>query len=119
MHVDHWLCLKISYKCRPALQADSSKEAYYPLLKVENMVDAVGIFADSLCHPDKGIRLPTLRILCHYEPLNCETSARDQPAEKKMKTEVSQADIVDSDESNVRALCSAAFILCHRHLLDN
>ncbi|KAA3480361.1 small subunit processome component 20-like protein isoform X2 [Gossypium australe] len=88
----------------PALQADSSKETYHPLLKGENMVDAVGIFADSLCHPDKGIRLPTLRILCHYEPLNCETSAKDQHAEKKMKTEVYQAGIIDTDESNVLQL---------------
>ncbi|TYJ14812.1 hypothetical protein E1A91_A10G142700v1 [Gossypium mustelinum] len=88
----------------PALQADSSKETCHPLLKGENMVDAVGIFADGLCHPDKGIRLPTLRILCHYGPLNCETSAKDQHAEKKMKTEVSQAGIIDTDESNVLQL---------------
>ncbi|MBA0870529.1 hypothetical protein Goshw_013714, partial [Gossypium schwendimanii] len=88
----------------PAVQADSSKETYHPLLKGENMVDAVGIFAYSLCHPDKGIRLPTLRILCHYEPLNCETSDKDQHAEKKMKTEVSQAGIIDTDESNVLQL---------------
>ncbi|MBA0664450.1 hypothetical protein Goklo_004447, partial [Gossypium klotzschianum] len=102
-------CLLSFFSCvyseaLPAVQADSSKETYHPLLKGENMVDAVGIFAYSLCHPDKGIRLPSLRILCHYEPLNCETSAKDQHAEKKMKTEVSQAGIIDTDESNVLQL---------------
>ncbi|XP_021290199.1 small subunit processome component 20 homolog isoform X1 [Herrania umbratica] len=88
----------------PALQADSSKKIYHPVLKGENTVDAVGIFADNLCHPDKGIRLPTLRILCHYEPLGCEISDKDQPAEKKLKTEGSQACIVDTDDSNVLQL---------------
>ncbi|XVF29034.1 hypothetical protein REPUB_Repub15cG0084600 [Reevesia pubescens] len=87
----------------PALQADSGKKLYHPVLKGENTVDAVGIFADNLCHPDKEIRLPTLRILCHHEPLSCVISDKDQPAEK-MKTEISQAGVVDSDESNVLQL---------------
>lgn len=91
---------------RPALQADSSKKIYHPVLEGENTVDAVGIFADNLCHPDKGIRLPTLRILCHYEPLSCEISDKDQPAEKKLKTEGSQACIVATDDSNV---CTTIF----------
>ncbi|XP_022722560.1 small subunit processome component 20 homolog isoform X3 [Durio zibethinus] len=85
----------------PILQADSGKEIYHPVLKGQNMVDAVGKFAGNLCHPDKGIRLPTLRILCHHELHSCEISSKDQPAEKKIKTEVSQARIVDTDESNV------------------
>ncbi|XVE81263.1 hypothetical protein DITRI_Ditri15bG0049500 [Diplodiscus trichospermus] len=85
-------------------QADSGTKIYHPALKEQNTVDALCIFADNLCHPDKGIRLPTLRILCHHEPLSCEISANDQPAEKKMKMEVSQAVIVDTDESNVLQL---------------
>ncbi|KAE8688414.1 small subunit processome component 20-like protein isoform X2 [Hibiscus syriacus] len=85
----------------PTLQADSRKEICHPLLKEENMMDAVSIFADNLCYPDKGIRLPTLRILCHYEHLSCGTSAKDQPAEKKTKTEDSQAATIGTNESNV------------------
>ncbi|XVF65313.1 hypothetical protein PTKIN_Ptkin09bG0238000 [Pterospermum kingtungense] len=83
------------------LQADSGKEIYHPVLSGQNTVDAVSIFSDNLCHPDKGIRLPTLRIWCHYEPLSFENSAKDQHSKKKMKTEVSQAGIVDTNESNV------------------
>ncbi|OMO92169.1 Down-regulated-in-metastasis protein [Corchorus capsularis] len=74
----------------PAFQADSGKKIYHPALKGENTVDALGHFADNLCHSDKGIRLPTLRILCHYEPLTCKISAEDLPAEKKIKTDVLQ-----------------------------
>ncbi|OMO49638.1 Down-regulated-in-metastasis protein [Corchorus capsularis] len=74
----------------PAFQADSGKKIYHPALKGENTVDAVGNFADNLCHSDKGIRLPTLRILCHYEPLSCKISAEDLPAKKKIKLDVLQ-----------------------------
>lgn len=49
--------------------------------------DAVVTYADNLCHSEKAIRVPTLRILCHYEPLTYEDSTMDQPPEKKMKTE--------------------------------
>ncbi|KAL4289520.1 hypothetical protein GQ457_14G012480 [Hibiscus cannabinus] len=89
---------------RPTSQSDSGEQIYHPLLKEEDMMDAVGIFADNLCHPDKGIRLPTLRILCHYELLSCRTSSKDQPAEKKKKVEDSQGGIVGTDESNALQL---------------
>ncbi|OMO88554.1 Down-regulated-in-metastasis protein [Corchorus olitorius] len=88
----------------PAFQADSGKKIYNPALKGENTVDALGHFADNLCHSDKGIRLPTLRILCHYEPLTCKISAEDLPAKKKIKTDVSPACIIDTNESNVLQL---------------
>lgn len=38
---------------------------------IKNMVFENGIdyFADNLSHPDKLVRLSTLRILCHFEPI--------------------------------------------------
>ena len=60
---------------------------FHPELKTEKAVDAFDIFSENLSHPDKGICVSTLRILCHYEPLNGETNV--QPVEKKMQTEVS------------------------------
>ncbi|CBI17281.3 unnamed protein product, partial [Vitis vinifera] len=59
---------------------------FHPELKAEKAVDAFDMFSENLSHPDKGIRVSTLRILCHYEPLNGESNV--QPVEKKMQTEV-------------------------------
>ncbi|GAV59009.1 LOW QUALITY PROTEIN: DRIM domain-containing protein, partial [Cephalotus follicularis] len=56
----------LDYAHGPKLQAGSGTKIYHPELNAENLVEAVGIFADNLCQPDKGIRVPTLRILCHY-----------------------------------------------------
>lgn len=64
-------------------------------------MDAFDVFADNLCNPDKGIRVPTLRILCHYEPQGCQMSAIDQPPEKKMKTEFSETCPEDSQSIDV------------------
>lgn len=78
-----------------------SNKIVHPEFEAKKAVDAFGIFADNLCSPDKRIRVPTLRILCHYEPQGCEISTKDQPPEKKLKTEVSQTRPVDSHGSGV------------------
>ncbi|KAJ0093494.1 hypothetical protein Patl1_26061 [Pistacia atlantica] len=85
------------------LQEDNSCKEFQPELKAEKAVDAVETYADNLCQSDKNIRVPTLRILCHYEPYTYETSASDQPPEKKMKTEtgVSDPSSVDFHGRNV------------------
>ncbi|XP_050219970.1 uncharacterized protein LOC126670312 [Mercurialis annua] len=72
------------------LDADDDRELYHPELERNKAFDALEIFADNLCNSDKGIRTPTLRILCHYQCLECEMSANDQPPEKRMRTEVPQ-----------------------------
>ncbi|CAK9136502.1 unnamed protein product [Ilex paraguariensis] len=72
------------------MQADVGPEMFHPELGSRNVVDALDIFTENLCHPDKRIRLSTLRILCHYEPLSCEYRTKDQPVEKKLRTEISQ-----------------------------
>lgn len=64
-------------------------------------MDAVMIFADNLCHANKGIRFSTLRILCHYEPLSSVDSTNDLAVEKKTKTEVAQRSLVDNQGINV------------------
>ncbi|KAB1216916.1 hypothetical protein CJ030_MR4G016071 [Morella rubra] len=88
----------------PTSEADSSNRKYHPELLMERAGDEVTIFADNLRHPNKVIRLSTLRILCHYEPLSCVDSRKDQPVEKKMKTEVSQTALVDTRCNNVLQL---------------
>ncbi|KDO50652.1 hypothetical protein CISIN_1g042789mg [Citrus sinensis] len=77
----------LDYVHRTILPADNSHGKYHPELEAEKVEDAVVIYADNLCHSDKAIRVSTLRILCHYEPLTYEDSTMDQPPEKKMKTE--------------------------------
>ena len=62
-------------------------------------MDAFDIFSENLSHPDKGICVSTLRILCHYEPLNGETNF--QPVEKKMQTEVSPTSYAEIQRNNV------------------
>jgi U3 small nucleolar RNA-associated protein 20 len=64
-------------------------------------VDALSIFADNLHHSNRGMRVSTLKILCHHELLSCVDSTNDQPVEKQMKTEVSQTSLVDSHGNNV------------------
>ncbi|GLU08657.1 hypothetical protein SLE2022_255570 [Rubroshorea leprosula] len=88
----------------PALQADGEKKIYHAELKAENAVDSLSIFANNLCHSDKGTRIPTLRVLCHYEPLSWEISSKDELVDKKLKTEVSQACIVGGEGDNVLQL---------------
>ena len=69
------------------IQENNGYMKFHSKLKVEKVVDAFDIFSENLSHPDKGIRVSTLRILCHYEPLNGESNA--QSVEKKMQAEVS------------------------------
>ncbi|KAK0607559.1 hypothetical protein LWI29_016732 [Acer saccharum] len=93
----------LDYVHGTTLQADTSHKKYHPELEAQKAVDAVLVFADNLCHSDKAIRVPTLRILCHYEPLSCEISTNDQPPQKKMKTEtgVSHSSPMDYHGCNV------------------
>ncbi|KAI4375205.1 hypothetical protein MLD38_013104 [Melastoma candidum] len=42
---------------------------YHPEFEKTKFADAVDIFNKSLSHPDKAIRVSTLRLLCHYEPM--------------------------------------------------
>ncbi|XP_059666315.1 uncharacterized protein LOC132312087 [Cornus florida] len=85
-------------------QADTRHKAFHPELKAEKTTESLNIFAENLCHSDKGIRLSTLRVLCHYETLNSEYFAKDQPVEKKMGTEVLETCLADNQGSNVLQL---------------
>ncbi|XP_013706551.1 U3 small nucleolar RNA-associated protein 20 [Brassica napus] len=58
-----------------------------PELQEEKAKDAFGIFSENLRHPNKCIRLMTLRILCHFETFSSDSSSEEHPPKKKMKTE--------------------------------
>lgn len=71
------------------------------MLIASKMVDALGVFAANLSHPDKNMRLSTLRILCHYEPLTDVNSINEQPVEKKMRMDNPETTLVDYHGNNV------------------
>lgn len=74
---------------------------------IEDEIDSVvTIFAENLRHSDKGIRVSTLRILCHYKYLGGEIRSAEHMAEKRRKTEFSYISNVDSASSNVCILYS-------------
>ncbi|RVW99796.1 hypothetical protein CK203_029213 [Vitis vinifera] len=81
------------------IQENNGHMKFHPELKAEKAVDAFDMFSENLSHPDKGIRVSTLRILCHYEPLNGESNV--QPVEKKMQTEVSPTSYAEIQRNNV------------------
>ncbi|XP_043723794.1 small subunit processome component 20 homolog [Telopea speciosissima] len=84
-------------------QADSNK-VFHPVLSAERALDAINIFAENLCHSDKEVRISTLKILCHYEPLDSQFSINNQPAQKKLKIEGSQSSCEVTQCSNVLQL---------------
>ncbi|GJZ51936.1 small subunit processome component 20 homolog isoform X1, partial [Tanacetum coccineum] len=65
-------------------QSDGTCKKYHLELEAGKIVDAFDIFSENLYHPNKQIRLLTLRILCHYESLNSENSPSNQPLENDM-----------------------------------
>ncbi|KAL6970992.1 hypothetical protein U1Q18_030674 [Sarracenia purpurea var. burkii] len=65
---------------RSTFQEGIRNAVLHPELKAEKAMEALGIFAENLCHSDKLIRLSTLRILCHYE-LNYDHSPEDELGE--------------------------------------
>lgn len=91
------------------MEGDTKSRTYHPELQADKAIDALDIFADNLCHSDRGIRASTLRILCHYETLNCNICTEDEPVAKKMRTEVSPTCHVDNQGFNV---CFCFFMLC-------
>ncbi|XP_037492635.1 small subunit processome component 20 homolog [Jatropha curcas] len=94
----------LDYVHGPKLESDNCHITYHPEFEIKKAVDALDMFADNLCNSDKGIRVATLRILCHYEYQECEISVKDQQPEKRMKTEVPQTNSADSHGINVLQL---------------
>ncbi|KAG9451956.1 hypothetical protein H6P81_004860 [Aristolochia fimbriata] len=73
--------------------SNESKPTLHPELDVIKRDNAVHIFAENLGAPNKEIRISTLRILCHFEPLDHELDSTVDHVAKKLKTEGSQQDI--------------------------
>ncbi|XP_062109162.1 uncharacterized protein LOC133819824 isoform X2 [Humulus lupulus] len=88
----------------PIIEANYLSRTYHPELKADKAVDAISVFADNLHHPEKGLRVAALRLLCHYELLICDISAEDQPVQKKLKTESSETFHTDNQSFNVLQL---------------
>lgn len=87
---------------RSILQEKNDHKKLHPELAAEKAMDAFDIFSENLSHPDKEIRVSTLRILCCYETLNGESSLEVERSGKKMQTEVSPTN-VEIQCNNVRS----------------
>uniref|UniRef100_A0A1J3F7J7 U3 small nucleolar RNA-associated protein 20 n=2 Tax=Noccaea caerulescens TaxID=107243 RepID=A0A1J3F7J7_NOCCA len=87
----------LDFVYRPLLANDDISKAC-PELQANNAEDAFNIFSENLRHPNKDVRLTTLRILCHFETLFLSPSFEEHPPMKKLKTEGIQK---SSTERNV------------------
>ncbi|KAL3835007.1 hypothetical protein ACJIZ3_009743 [Penstemon smallii] len=83
------------------LQVDTKGQLYLPEHVAGKVLDALDIFSENLCHANKEIRISTLRILCHFEPLHCDLSANGLPVEEKSRTDVSEVFHVDHPNNSV------------------
>lgn len=83
------------------IEGEIKSRKYHPELQADMAADALYMFADNLCHSDRVIRASTLRILCHFETLNGNILAEDEPVAKKMRSEVSHTCHVDNQGFNV------------------
>ncbi|KAL0795429.1 hypothetical protein Bca101_066806 [Brassica carinata] len=90
----------LDFVYRPLLANDGTSKPC-PELQANNAEDAFDIFSENLRHPNKDVRLMTLRILCHFEPLSPDPSVEEHRPIKKLKTEVVQK---SSSEANVLQL---------------
>lgn len=88
---------------RHTFQADPLHAVFHPELEAKKTMEAINIFAENLYQSDKGSRISTLRILSHYEPLNCELS---------VKSEDSQSCHTDTQRSDVCISISLFMVLC-------
>ncbi|KAL5708838.1 hypothetical protein ACHQM5_019594 [Ranunculus cassubicifolius] len=80
--------------------SDATHSTIRPELEAEKAIDAINVFADNMSLPEDVIRMSTLRILGHYEPLGRHVSESDQPARKKLKTGVCQPYNMDAQCNN-------------------
>lgn len=93
------------------IQADTSCRRYHPELEAGKVVHALDIFAENLCHFDQSLRQSTLRILCHYEPLNFEPSSKGQPHEKRVGNAAPQTSNFGGQGANVLIILSVSSFL--------
>ncbi|VFR01143.1 unnamed protein product [Cuscuta campestris] len=85
--------------------ADNPIQHYHPELGASEVVTALDIFSENLCHRDKEIRLSTLRILCHYEPM-CDGYSRKELTEKKQSDDPQACAVSDLGCNVVQLLLS-------------
>lgn len=83
------------------LQVKGDVTTTHPELEAAQVVDALNVFSENLYNPDKRIRVLTLKILCHYELLNCESLKSKQLGEQHMKTSASESNRADTECCNV------------------
>ncbi|CAH9107367.1 unnamed protein product [Cuscuta epithymum] len=81
-------------------QADTPIEQYHPELVATKVASALDIFSENLCHCNKEVRLSTLRILNHYEPL-CDGYSANEHADNKRRSDDHQTCAADDRGNNV------------------
>lgn len=88
--------------CRTEFEEDSSLKAFQKVDEQDAM-DTVISLAVNLSHPNKAIRLSTLRILSHYRPCVDALPSNDIRPCKKLKTDQSGA---NNEISQLTDVCS-------------
>ncbi|RID46506.1 hypothetical protein BRARA_I03160 [Brassica rapa] len=107
----------LDFVYRPQLANDDISKPC-PELQANNAEDAFDIFCENLRHPNKDVRLMTLRILCHFEPLSPDPCVEEHPPPmKKLKTEVLQ--ILKTVGESRPTLRSKKDLDAVRHLADD
>ena len=97
-------CLTLQLNVRHGLESLTDVKGTHPELEAAKVVDALNVFAENLYNPDKGIRVSTLRILCHYELLKCEASRSKQLAEQHLGLGTSDVNHVENGCCSVTSL---------------
>ncbi|KAF6153049.1 hypothetical protein GIB67_034771 [Kingdonia uniflora] len=82
-------------------ELDVTKKSFHPELEVEKTFVAIHEYADNLSSPDSEICISTLRILCHYEPLDQQLVTNNRPAKKKSEAAAFQQCNKDIDRIDV------------------
>ncbi|XP_021745735.1 small subunit processome component 20 homolog [Chenopodium quinoa] len=86
----------LDLKYGESLQKNKGVSIRHLKLEAADGMDALNVFSENLFHPDKELRVSTLKILCHYELLNYESQ---------------QMDAEDSEEDHVGTQCYNVFNL--------
>lgn len=90
--------------CRREL-ANDDRSIAHPELQAKKAGDAFDIFSENLRHPNKDIRLMTLRILCHFETLSCDPSFEEHPTKSNMKTGETKKSLPKGNVSRYPLFC--------------
>ncbi|KAH6786084.1 hypothetical protein C2S51_038539 [Perilla frutescens var. frutescens] len=97
----HILCAVADILDSVSVVSHGKCQFYLPEYISGKLLDALDIFSENLSHANREIRLSTLCILSHYEPIHDKDSDKKLPAENDSGTDVTETSLVDGNHDNV------------------